>query len=275
VRRDATDGDHRHATPLRERLESLEPDRATDARTAAAAARREQRPDPGVVRTRQVREIVVRAHGHADDERLRHHAPQRGRTDPVAPHVHAVGARGERHVGPIDDEQRHPGHGIAQRTCRLREHTCRFVRQPQLDHRRAAAHRGCRAAGQAIDPVAQGVGDGHEPQRAGVDHYEARFRRAGGLAVVFFFDDAAGFVATATFVALGVTFAPATGAAATAAGSTVAGTIVWMVSRRAAATESHSCRALFTATLCSAKLVVNSWWPSGNATKNLYGTLAG
>ena len=47
------------------------------------------------------------------------------------------------------------------------------------------------------------------------------------------------------------------------------------MSRRSAATESHARRALRTATLCAAKFVVNSWCPSGCATKNLYGTFAG
>ena len=41
-------------------------------------------------------------------------------------------------------------------------------------------------------------------------------------------------------------------------GSTLAGTSVRCVSRRAVATESHSRRARFTATLCCAKFVVYS-----------------
>ena len=125
----------------------------------------------------------------------------------------------------------------------LDERSRALLLQAQLDHRRTAEHRRGRSQGQAARPVAERIRDRDQPHARRVESAHRVLRRCPSLA------------------------------SATTAGVAEPDGRTAVASQRG--DGSHARRALRTATLCAAKFVVNSWWPSGCATKYGYGTLAG
>ena len=105
------------------------------------AARAEHRTDRHVVGAGDARRVAPPADRRADQEAGRHHGAQRGGRERIGDSRGCTPShRRERHVGPLVHHERHRGHRAPERARDLDEHAGRFLREPQLHHRRATLH---------------------------------------------------------------------------------------------------------------------------------------